>query len=220
MYEGPPSLQNTASLEKGQVHDDQQSQDLGAAQCHEVDRRVSSSAGCENVVDDDDPVPWAYGIPVELQRRSPVLEFILAGVNESGQLALLSHRDEPGAEVVRKRSAVRKASRLDSDHGVHLQTGNPPSQSINDDTKGPSIRHDPAQVLEGYPGLWPILNHPDAGPNGSLTSGVHDSALTPTGSWRTLGLLPWRRAISASSISRGCRLGCRIASPARGDSRR
>ena len=119
MNEGPPSLQHTAAREEGQIHDDKQGQDLRPTEGHEVDRGASSAAGCQDIVDNDDPMPRTDGVLMEFLRRGPVLKFILAGVDESGKFALLSHRDEPRAEMVRQRGTVGKSPRLNADHRVN-----------------------------------------------------------------------------------------------------
>ena len=65
---------------------------------------------------------------VDLERRRAVLEVVLRRLRLPGKLVLLSHGDEPGAEVIGHGGREDEAPRLDPDHLVHG-----PAAEVHDD---------------------------------------------------------------------------------------
>src|SRR5262245_4353514 len=113
-----PAAEALATLEEVKLDQECQANDLALEPFHELDRALDRATGREQVVDDQDALPGADRVSVDLERVRAVLERVLDRDRLRGQLAELANGHETRAELVRHRGAEDEPARLHPDDDV------------------------------------------------------------------------------------------------------
>src|SRR5206468_2840060 len=92
-----------APVQKAELQQHTHTDDVATGSLHQPDRGFDSAPGGEHVIDDQHAISRRERPVLHLNRRLGVLELVGGPVRHTGQLALLAHRHESGAEVVRNR---------------------------------------------------------------------------------------------------------------------
>src|SRR6185312_10401371 len=108
------------AAEVRQVDDEAGGQDFGADALEQLHRRLGSTAGGDQVIDQDYTLALEHRILVHLHFVDAVFERIADGDALERQLALLADRHEAGRDLMRDGAAENEAARLDARHLVDL----------------------------------------------------------------------------------------------------
>src|SRR5215470_16491502 len=87
-------LQPLSPLEKRQFHEKRTSRHLPSGLLNELAPSFHCAAGGEQVIDEQDAVPFRHAVDVNLQLGAPVLKIVLQGVRAVGQLSWFSQGHE------------------------------------------------------------------------------------------------------------------------------
>src|SRR6266436_2860879 len=107
-----------ASLERHQLDEEREGDDLSLELSHELDRSRDGPACGQQVIDDQHLRTGLDRVPVHLQGGRPVLEVVLDAHHVGRQLTELPDGYEADAELVRDRCAEDEAARLHADDDV------------------------------------------------------------------------------------------------------
>src|ERR1039457_4952688 len=100
---------------------------------------------------------------MHLAGLAAVLERVARDNRLVGELALLAHRNESDAEIVRHSTRGNKPARVDPDHRVDLLAFVSVGESVDGNPKEPSVLQNRGDVLEEDSLDWKIRHVTDSG---------------------------------------------------------
>jgi hypothetical protein len=104
-----------APVQKAELQQHTHTDDVATGSLHQADCGFDSAPGGEDVIHDQHAISRRKRPVLHLDGRLGVLELVGGPVRHAGQLALLAHRHESGAEVVRNGRGDDEPARLDAD---------------------------------------------------------------------------------------------------------
>src|SRR5438445_554532 len=91
---------------------------LAAETLHQIGGRSGGATGCQQIIDNQHPLPFSHRVGVDLERVGAIFKRIRLPHGRERQLAGLSDRSEARADSIRDRRAENEPAALDADDDV------------------------------------------------------------------------------------------------------
>jgi hypothetical protein len=78
------------------------------------------AAGGQEIIDEQHPIAWFHRVGMDGNGGAAVFQFVALFVRFEGELALLTHRHEPGLQLQSRRRGEDKPARIDPDYEIDL----------------------------------------------------------------------------------------------------
>src|SRR5581483_5530276 len=154
-------LQLLAPAQKTQLDQESDFTDFASELLDQGRGRGSRATRRQQVIDQKDTAAGFEGVDVHSHRGGAVFQSVILFVSLIGQLAFLSHGNEPGLELVRRRGGKDKAARVDAHHRVDVARFECGSEQVDGARKEPGIGQQRRNILKENAGFWKIGDRAD-----------------------------------------------------------
>lgn len=137
--------------------------DLSPQLANQLHRGRRRPAGCQQIIDDEDPLADRNRVPMDSQGTGSVFQVVFHFETISRELAWFPNRHKSGSEPGRQSPAENEPSRLDPDNLCNPLTSILDGEIVRDLLKRRRVLQQRGDVVEEDSGLGEIRYFPDEG---------------------------------------------------------